>query len=122
MGEGVDIPKILEEEWILSMDDYFSLANYNALAQGIMGRANLEGPAKLWWKLHCQMQGKPNNSIGWDKLKKSLREWYISMNYATVKMNGFLSCVRKKRAIDDYYEEFVKLSKHAPLMAEEQKS
>ena len=36
-------------------------------------------------------------------------------------MNEFLSCVRRERAIDNYYEEFVKLSRHAPLMIEEQK-
>lgn len=36
-------------------------------------------------------------------------------------MNEFLSCVRRGRAIDTYYEEFVKLSRHAPLMDEEQK-
>ena len=36
-------------------------------------------------------------------------------------MNEFLSCVRRGQAIDDYYEEFVKLSRHAPLMTEEQK-
>ena len=51
-AEGADIPKILEE-WIISMDDYFALANYNSIAQGIMGKAKLEGSAKLWWKLQC---------------------------------------------------------------------
>ena len=56
-GEGNNVPKILEE-WIMSMDDYFALASYNTLAQGIMSRAKLEGLAKLWWKLHCQTQGK----------------------------------------------------------------
>ena len=30
-GEGADIPKILEE-WIISMDDYFALADYNYIA------------------------------------------------------------------------------------------
>ena len=55
-GEGNYIPKLLEE-WIMSMDDYFALAGYNAVAQGIMGRAKLEGSARLWWKLHCQTQG-----------------------------------------------------------------
>ena len=29
------------------MDDYFALANYNSIAQGIMGRAQLEGSAKI---------------------------------------------------------------------------
>ena len=101
------------------MDDYFTLANYNSIAQGIMGRAKLEGSAKLWWKLHCQTQGKAENSMGWAKLKKSLRERYLPLNYSTVKMNEFLSCVRKGQAIDDYYEEFVKLSRHAPLMTKE---
>ena len=53
-GEGNNVPKILEE-WIMSMEDYFALAKYNTVAQGIMGRAKLGGPpAKLWWKLHCQ--------------------------------------------------------------------
>ena len=93
-GEGVDVPKILEE-WIMSMDDYFALAEYNALAQGIMGRAKLEGPAKLWWKLHCQSQGKTENFVGWEDLKKSLKECYLPLNFSTVKMNEFLSCARK---------------------------
>ena len=62
-GEGANIPKILEE-WIISMDDYFALANYNSIAQEIMGRAKLQGPPKLWWKLHCQIQGK--EIILWD--------------------------------------------------------
>ena len=119
-GEGHNIPKILEE-WIMTMDDYFALAEYNTVAQGIMARAKLEGSAKLWWKLYCQTQGKPEKSIGWEELKKSLKERYLPLNYSTVKMNEFLSCVRGGQAIDDYYEEFVKLSRHAPLMTEEQK-
>ena len=119
-GEGSDVPKVLEE-WIMSMDDYFALAGYNALAQGLMGRAKLDGPAKLWWKLQCQSQGKSENNIGWEELKKSLKERYLPLNYSIIKMNEFLSCVRRGRAIDVYYEEFVKLSRHAPLMTEEQK-
>ena len=93
-GEGANIPKILEE-WIISMDDYFSLANFNSIAQGIMGRAKLEGSAKLWWKLHCQTQGKAKIFLGWEELKKSLKEWYLQLNYSTMKMNEFLSCVRR---------------------------
>ena len=103
------------------MDDYFALAGYNATTQGIMGIAKLEGLAKLWWKLHCQAQGKIKKSMGWGELKDSLQEWYLPLNYDTVKINKFLSCVKKGRPIDEYYEEFVKLSKHAPLMTQEQK-
>ena len=47
IGEGTSVPKILEE-WIMSVDDYFALASYNATTQGIMGRAKLEGLEKLW--------------------------------------------------------------------------
>jgi len=36
IGEGADVPKVLEE-WIMSMDDYFALAGYNALTQGLVG-------------------------------------------------------------------------------------
>ena len=60
--------------------------------------------------------------MGWAELKKSLKEWYLPLNYHAVKMNEFLSCVKKGGAIDNYYEEFVKLSRHAPLMTKEQKS
>ena len=75
----------------------------------------------MWWKLHYQTQGKAKNSMGWEEQKKSLQEWYLPLNYTTVKMNEFLSCVKKGQDIDDYYEEFVKLSRHAPLMTKEQK-
>ena len=119
-GEGNNVPKTLEE-WIMSMEDYFSLAEYNLVAQGIMGRAKLGGSAKLWWKLHCQTQGKKENTIGRDDLQKSLKECYLPTNYLTVKMNEFLSCVRKGRLVDEYYEDFVKLSRYAPSMTEEQK-
>lgn len=119
-GEGTDIPKVLEE-WIMSMEDYFALAEYNALAQGIMGRAKLEGSAKLWWKSHCQIQSRPEKSMGWEELKQSLKERYLPLNYSTFKMNEFLSSVRKGRTVDVYYEEFVRLSRHAPLMTGEQK-
>ena len=119
-GDGEDVPKLLEE-WILSMEDYFSIAQYNSLAQGLMGRAKLDGPAKLWWKLHCQTLGRAKTSMSWGELKESLKERYLPLNYSTVKMNEFLSCVRKGRGIETYYEEFVKLSRHAPHMTEEQK-
>ena len=120
-GEGADILKVLEE-WIMSMmEDYFALAEYNVLAQGIMGRAKLEGSAKLWWKLHCHIQGRSENSMGWEELKQSLKERYLPLNYSTSKMNEFLSSVRRGQTVDVYYEEFVKLSRHASLMTEEQK-
>ena len=77
------------------MEDYFALANYNFIAQGIMGKAKLEGSAKLWWKLHCQTQGKAKNYVGWEELKRSLRERYLPLNYSIVKMNEFLSCVKE---------------------------
>ena len=78
------------------MDDYFALANYNPIAQGIMGRAKLEESATLWWKLHCQTQGKVENFVGWEELQKSLGGRYLPLNYSTIKMNEFLSCARKE--------------------------
>ena len=36
-------------------------------------------------------------------------------------MNEFLYCVKKGWPIDEYYEDFLKLSRHAPLMTQEQK-
>ena len=117
-GEGANVPKMLEE-WIMSMDDYFALAGYNALAQGLVGRAKFDGPAKLWWKLHCQSQDRIENTVGWDELRMILKERYLPLNYATKKMNEFLSCIRRGRSVDVYYEEFVSLSRHAPLMTEE---
>ena len=59
--------------------------------------------------------------MGWEELKQGLKERYLPLNYSTAKMNEFLSCTRKGRGIEVYYEDFVKLSCHAPLMMEEQK-
>ena len=58
---------------------------------------------------------------GWEDLKECLRERYLPLNYSTVKMNEFLSCTKKDKSVKEYHEEFVKLSRHAPLMSEEQK-
>ena len=37
-GKGTDVPRELKE-WVMAMKDYFALAGYNAMAQGLMGRA-----------------------------------------------------------------------------------
>ena len=36
------------EEWIIEMEDHFTLASYNLVAQGIMDRAKLTRLAELW--------------------------------------------------------------------------
>ena len=59
--------------------------------------------------------------MGWGELKDSLKEKYLPLNYDSVKMNEFLSCIKKGRPIDEYYEDFVKLSRHSPLMTQDQK-
>ena len=57
--------------------------------------------------------------MGWGELKESLKEQYLPLNYETTKMNEVLSCVRKSKPIDEYYEEFAKLSRHAPILTQE---
>ena len=79
------------------MEDYSTLAKYNNLAKGIMGRAKLEGPAKLWRKLNCESHGISEFNQGWEDLKECLRERYLPLNYSTVKMNEFLSCTKKDK-------------------------
>ena len=59
--------------------------------------------------------------MGWGEFKESLKGQYLSLNYETTKMNEFLSCARKGKPIDEYNKKFVKLSRHAPLMTQEQK-
>ena len=46
-GKGDNVSNILKE-WIIEMEDYFSLAKYNSVGQCIMGKAKLIGSAKLW--------------------------------------------------------------------------
>ena len=69
--------------------------------------------------MHCQIHGKLEDTVAWDELQRSLMERYLPINYLMVKMNEFLSCVRKGRLVDEYYEDFVKLSRYAPFMTKE---
>ena len=57
--------------------------------------------------------------MGWEELRNGLKKCYLPLNYTTIKMNEFLSCVKRGWKINEYYEEFVKLSRDAPLMTEE---
>ncbi|MCO5558285.1 hypothetical protein L7F22_011864 [Adiantum nelumboides] len=86
-----------------------------------MGKAKIKGPAKIWWKLNCKSRGVLEITQSWEELQLRLRERYLPPNCLTTKMNEFLACVRRGRTIDTYYEDFIKLSRHAPLIIEEQK-
>ena len=101
------------------MDGYFQLAGYNDIAKGILGRAKLDGSAKTWWKSSCQTRGVVESTQGWGQVKTHLRERYLPLNYSTTKMNEFSFCTRRDHPIDVYYEEFLKLSRHAPDLTEE---
>ena len=46
------------------MDDYFALAGYNSVAQGIMGRAKLEGSARLWLETSLSDTGQVGDNYG----------------------------------------------------------
>ena len=59
--------------------------------------------------------------MGWGELKNNLKERYLPLKYDILKMNEFFSSVKKGWHIDEYYEKFVKISRHAPLMTQEQK-
>ena len=117
-GKGDNVSNILKE-WIIKMENYFVLAKYNTVAQGIMGKAKIFGSAKLLWKLNCQLWGVDEATQHLEELKAKLKEQYYPLNYETLKMNEFLSCSQKGRTIELYYEEFVKLSRYAPLMTKE---
>lgn len=96
IGEGDDVAKILEE-WVVSMEDYFGYAGYNATAQGLMGRAKLNKPAKTWWKINCRSHNVTENFQGWEELKLRLKERYLPLNYDTTKMNEYLACLADVR-------------------------
>ncbi|MCO5563571.1 hypothetical protein L7F22_017216 [Adiantum nelumboides] len=104
-----------------SMEDYFDLVEYNSVPKGIMGRAKIKGLAKIWWKLNCKSRGVLKITQSWEELQLRLRERYSPPDYLTTKMNEFLACVQRGKTIDTYYEDFIKLSRHAPLITEEQK-
>lgn len=55
-GESSNVASTLKE-WIIAMDDYFSLAEYNFIAQGIRAQAKFTESEKMWWKLNCQSSG-----------------------------------------------------------------
>ena len=59
--------------------------------------------------------------MGWEDLKRRLKERYLPLNYSALKMNKFLSFVKKGWGIEVYYKEFVNLSRHAPHMTKDQK-
>ncbi|MCO5569456.1 hypothetical protein L7F22_023168 [Adiantum nelumboides] len=72
-GEDSDNASKLEK-WIISMEDYFDLAEYNSIAKGIMGRAKIKGSAKIWWKLNCKFRTMVEIIQSWDELQLHLRE------------------------------------------------
>lgn len=95
------------------MDDYFQLAGYNEAAKGVLAKAKLDGSTKTWWKSSCRARGVIESTQSWGDVKGQLRERYLSLNYITMKMDEFLACTRRECPVDDYYEEFLKLSRHA---------
>ena len=72
-SEGDNVSNTLEE-WIIEIEDYFALAKYNSVAQGIMGKAKLTGSTKIWWKLNYQSRGVAEVTQYWNELKTRLKE------------------------------------------------
>ncbi|KAG5557021.1 hypothetical protein RHGRI_007314 [Rhododendron griersonianum] len=67
------------ENFLLEMEQYFSVARVPGAEQVTITTMFLKGDAKLWWRTRCEDSGRPKIEQ-WETLKKELKDQFLPCN------------------------------------------
>eukprot|EP00253_Pinus_taeda_P011517 PITA_11517 len=107
------------EAWIINMNKYFQLYEYDNNLKARLAIFQLQGKATLWWEEVKIVKGVTEQNITWDSFQRFFKERYLTERFYDEKAREFHDLRLGQQTIDEFITRFTSLLRYVPYIREE---
>jgi len=107
------------EAWLINMNKYFQLYEYDYNLKALLAIFQLQGKATLWWEEVKTVHEVNEQSITWDKFQKFFKEKYLTERFYDEKAKEFHDLCLGQMTMDEFITKFTSLLRCVPYIREE---
>eukprot|EP00253_Pinus_taeda_P028065 PITA_28065 len=107
------------EAWIINMNKYFQLYEYDHNLKARLAIFQLQGKATLWWEEVKIVKGVTEQNITWDNFQRFFKERYLTERFYDEKAREFHDLRLGQQTMDEFITRFTSLLRYVPYIREE---
>eukprot|EP00253_Pinus_taeda_P008047 PITA_08047 len=107
------------EAWIINMNKYFQLYEYDNNLKARLAIFQLQGKATLWWEEVKIVKGVTEQNITWDSFQRFFKERYLTERFYDEKAREFHDLRLGQQTMDEFITRFTSLLRYVPYIREE---
>eukprot|EP00253_Pinus_taeda_P015634 PITA_15634 len=107
------------EAWLINMNKYFQLYEYNHNLKARLAIFQLQGKATLWWEEVNIVKGVTEQTITWDNFQRYFKERYLTERFYDEKAREFHDLRLGQQTMDEFITRFTSLLRYVPYIREE---
>eukprot|EP00253_Pinus_taeda_P031671 PITA_31671 len=107
------------EAWIINMNKYFQLYEYDNNLKARLAIFQLQGKATLWWEEVKIVKGVTKQNITWDSFQRFFKERYLTERFYDEKAREFHDLRFRQQTMDEFITRFTSLLRYVPYIREE---
>eukprot|EP00253_Pinus_taeda_P011891 PITA_11891 len=107
------------EAWIINMNKYFQLYEYDNNLKARLAIFQLQGKATLWWEEVKIVKGVTEQNITWDNFQRFFKERYLTERFYDEKAREFHDLRLGQQTMDEFITRFTSLLRYVPYIREE---
>lgn len=107
------------EAWIINMNKYFQLYEYDNNLKARLAIFQLQGKATLWWEEVKIVKGVTEQNITWDSFQRFFKERYLTERFYDEKEREFHDLRLGQQTMDEFIIRFTSLLRYVLYIREE---
>eukprot|EP00253_Pinus_taeda_P015343 PITA_15343 len=107
------------EAWIINMNKYFQLYEYDNNLKARLAIFQLQGKATLWWEEVKIVKGVTEQNITWVSFQRFFKERYLTERFYDEKAREFHDLRLGQQTMDEFITHFTSLLRYVPYIREE---
>ena len=107
------------EAWLINMNKYFQLYDYNGKLKAQLAIYQLREKATLWWEEVKNVRGIEDQDVTWDRFQQYFKYKYLTERFYGEKAREFHNLKLGQLIMDDFITKFTSLLRYVPYLRDD---